>query len=112
MCLMSGGRKSSRHAKGNRSSSDLAPETATKSTAQTTLGKARIMNLWDRGIVYSRRNGGLYIKAEWAQASAPILYAFSRQDAEADRWTGSPFQVANANHDRRRAIDLIVDYTK
>jgi hypothetical protein len=73
---------------------------------------AKRKNLWDQGIVYSQRNGGLYVRAEWSQAAAPILWAFTREEVEADEWQSGPYQVADANHDRSKAIRLVANYTK
>lgn len=65
---------------------------------------------------YYRTEGmSLIVAANWAQASDPIRAAWVEPgeptpDDSDDRWFGTPFQVADARHDERRALRLVREW--
>lgn len=76
-------------------------------------------------ITYTRRNGGFWLIANFAQAASPIRVAYSRRDAEmavagairgdeeldySITWT--PFQVADARHSPREAASLVAAWLR
>ncbi len=51
--------------------------------------------------------GKLSLRADFAQASSPILYA-----RDGDEFDSTPFQVADARHDRTEAFRLVREWLK
>lgn len=56
----------------------------------------------------NRHGVNLYVKADFAQASSPIL--FSWHDRE--HFENSPFQVANARHRPLEAAKIVADWCR
>ena len=54
---------------------------------------------------------GIRIEADYAQASSLIRYQDinSRKD-DPESWSATPFQVADARHDYRKALKLVSDW--
>lgn len=48
------------------------------------------------------------IKADFAQASSPIMVRFDRDDD----WRSTPFQVADAKHNPAEAVRLVKNWTR
>lgn len=74
------------------------------------------MNDRDR-IHYSPRSGGLWVRADWSQASSSIKVSWFKPttreggiDDGFDDWQSTPFQVADARHSPREAARLVSDW--
>jgi hypothetical protein len=64
---------------------------------------------------YSPRNGGLWVSADWAQASSAIKVSWHKPGNHPDGdddWQSTPFQVADARHSPREAARLVSDWGK
>jgi hypothetical protein len=46
------------------------------------------------------------IDADFSQAAAPICYRWE----DDDEWRGTPYQVADAGHDRAVALALVIEW--
>ena len=58
------------------------------------------------------RHGDLYVRANFSQASDSIKFAWGREAVDEERWSGSPYQVADARHSRRAAAKLIRNWNR
>lgn len=61
------------------------------------------------GVVYAGPNTG-WVAMNGSQASAPILIAYSAEDAAAGEFQHTPYQTADAGHSYGRAKSLIRRY--
>lgn len=56
-----------------------------------------------------RSVGTFEYSADFSQAASPIMVRFTGYDDDAE-WQATPFQVADARHDQRKAEKMIAEY--